>query len=117
MSQGSGEEASGNTQIVEAYDPMSHSWQRVADLPKPLGHISVGTFAYGVRIVVVMGVTQGRVNVSDVIAYNPETNSWDDLTPMPGGRSSAVAGVIAGEIVLATGRSGGLPLDTTWIGD
>ncbi len=63
MSQGSGEEASGNTQIVEAYNPVSDSWQWVADLPKPLRHISAGTFAYGGRIVVVMGVTQGRVNV------------------------------------------------------
>lgn len=111
-----GDEDYGNLRVVEAYDPQQGSWERVADLPRPLGHISSGTFSYRGRIVVVMGVTQERVKLSDIIAYDPKANAWDSLTPMPGGRSATVAGVIGGDIVLTTGTVAGGPLDTTWVG-
>ena len=110
------DEVSGNQREVDVYDPASDRWQRAADLPRPLGHISAGTFAYGGRLVVVMGVTEGRAKTSEVIAYDPAADSWASLTRMPGGRSATVAGVIGGNIVLSTGTVGGKPLDTTWMG-
>lgn len=111
-----GDEDNGNSQVVEAYDPEHDSWEEVASLPRPLGHISAGTFSYEGRIIVVMGVTNGRDKLSDVIAYNPKTDVWDNLTSMPGGRSATVSGIIDEKIVLATGTVAGGPLDTTWIG-
>lgn len=111
-----GDEDYGNTRTVEAYDPQSDSWREVASLPEPLGHISAGTFAYRGRVVVVMGVTQGREKLSDVLAYDPTRNVWEELTSMPGGRSATVAGIIDDKIVLGTGNVAGRPLDTTWIG-
>lgn len=111
-----GDEDYGNQETVSVYDPVSNSWSRVADLPVRLGHISAGTFAYAGRIIVVMGVTQEREKTRDIFAYDPETDVWEPLTRMPGGRSATVAGVIDGEIVLATGNVAGDPLDTTWIG-
>ena len=63
-----------------------------------------------------MGVTQERQKVTTILSYDPETDSWETLTSMPGGRSATVAGMINGEIVLATGNVAGGPLDTTWIG-
>lgn len=111
-----GDEDNGNTQVVEAYDPETDSWQKVASLPKPLGHISAATFVYAEHIFVVMGVTQGRDKITDIIAYDPETNTWGKVRSMLGGRSATVAGVIEGQIVLATGNVAGGPLDTTWMG-
>ncbi len=111
-----GDEASGNQRYVHAYDPGSDIWQRLADLPKPLGHITSATFAYGGQIFVVGGVTQGLAKESAVIVYDPASDAWGRVRGMPGARSSTVAGLIAGEIVLSTGYVGGQPLDTTWIG-
>ena len=111
-----GDEDSGNQRYVNVYDPAEDSWARAADLPQPLGHISAATFVYAGRLVVVMGTTQERLRTTEVIAYNPVTDSWEQLTNMPKARSSTVAGVIGGKIVLATGSLWGVPLDTTWIG-
>ena len=111
-----GDEETGNQKYVNAYDPASDSWERVADLPQPLGHISAATFTYRGRIVVVMGTTQERQKTPEIVVYDPKTDRWGKLTDMPGARSATVAGVIGDEIVLATGTVGGSPLDTTWIG-
>ncbi len=110
-----GDEESGNQPHVNVYDPASDRWERVADLPQPLGHISAATFAHSGRLVVVMGTTQ-EGKTQEIVAYNPAADRWDNLTNMPGARSATVAGVIGGEIVLATGTVGGSPLDTTWTG-
>ena len=106
----------GNQHRVEAYNPGTGRWRRVADLPLPLGHISAATFTYRGRLVVVMGTTQGRAKTPGVFAYDPTADRWDRLTSMPGARSATVAGVIGGELVLSTGTVSGGPLDTTWIG-
>ena len=111
-----GDEEAGNQRFVHAYNPVLNGWRRVADLPRPLGHISAATFAHGGRIVVVMGVTAGRAKTSDVVAYDPASDRWSSLKNMPGGRSATVAGVVGGEIVLSTGTVSGGPLDTTWVG-
>ncbi len=118
-----GDENSGNRRYVNVYDPAEDSWDRVANLPQPLGHISAGAFAYAGRLVVVMGTTQkriktsqGRTQTSEVIAYDPATDSWEKLREMPEARASTVAGIIDGNIVLATGVRWGVPLGTTWIG-
>ena len=111
-----GDEDAGNQRQVDVYDPAEDSWTRVADLPQPLGHISAATFVYAGRLVVVMGTTQERVRTTEVIAYDPASDSWEQLTNMTKARSSTVAGVIGGKIVLATGSLWGVPLDTAWIG-
>ena len=109
------EEDAGNSPYVHVYDPVTDGWQRVADLPKPIGHISAVTFAYGERIFIVGGVSQQRAKLRDVIAYDPRADRWSEFKGLPGGRSAAVAGELDGKLYLATGYSGG-PLATTWVG-
>ena len=111
-----GEEDTGNSQIVQVYHPRRDSWQSVARLPRPPGHISAATFVYAKQIFVVGGVTEGRAKLSEVIAYDPQTNSWGKVHNMLEACSATVAGIIGGKIVLSTGNIISGPLDTTWIG-
>ncbi len=94
---------------VDAYDPTTNTWSRVADLPQPLGHISGGTFVFAMqaRIVVAAGETLGATPVDTLYSYNPATNAWtlEGHTPAP--RKSPVAGVLGNSIIFGCGSSSG----------
>jgi N-acetylneuraminic acid mutarotase len=90
---------------VDAYDPATNTWTRLANLPKPLGHISGATFAMDGRIVVMGGETANNAVVADVYAYTPDTNHWTALAPLPSPRRSGVADVVGGVLYYTTGRS------------
>jgi N-acetylneuraminic acid mutarotase len=76
---------------VDAYDPATDTWHRVASLPTPRSHIAGATFALDGRIVVAGGEHPTYSSLHDVLAYNPATNHWDRLTSLPFSRGSGVA--------------------------
>lgn len=88
---------------VHRYDPVSDSWQELASLPFGRNHITGATFLVRGQIMVVAGQTTHRNPIDDVTVYDPQTNSWTDVTPLPAPRFSGVAGVINGVIYYATG--------------
>lgn len=47
------------------------------------GYIAGATFVMGDRIIVMGGIAASGCHVSDVTAYNPGTNSWQALIPLP----------------------------------
>jgi hypothetical protein len=47
-------------------------------------------------------------------AYDPATDTWTVLPPLPAGRKTPVMGAIGGRLVSSTGY-GGVGTDTTWI--
>ena len=51
--------------LVEAYDPMTNKWHRVADLPEGLGHIAPATFGTKHGIMVVGGVVDHTEKCKD----------------------------------------------------
>ena len=69
---------------VEIYDPVTNAWSRGAPMPKPRGGIN-GLEAYGCLHVFGgegnFGAPNGLHPEHDV--YNPVTNSWTSLGPMP----------------------------------
>lgn len=118
-----GDEASGNVTQVDRYDPATDTWQAVAPLPLPLGHITASIVVQAGRIVVIGGVTQARDagaieghESSVVLAYDPAANQWQSTTALPGPRQSPVADTIDGALVVTTGSTAAGPVDSTVVG-
>ncbi|CAN5559352.1 hypothetical protein BH18VER1_BH18VER1_02430 [soil metagenome] len=89
---------------VDAYDPTTNSWIAVASLPQVRSHHNASTFAMGGRIIAVGGESAYTAgSLANVTAYDPTTNSWTELTPLPARRSAAVADQINGVLYVATG--------------
>jgi N-acetylneuraminic acid mutarotase len=106
-------------QQVDAYDVATGIWSRKADLPVPRGHISASTFPLNGKIITVGGSVVGSNggNPSNTLfEYDPATNAWRTLTPLPGARKSPVADIINGTIVVNGGRTTSAPSTTTWSG-
>jgi hypothetical protein len=64
------------------------------------------------RLIVAGGLTGPTGATPEVSAYDPSTNSWTELTPLPQKRFAGVAGDVEGEIVFTTGSF----LRTTFLG-
>ncbi|WP_165795433.1 Kelch repeat-containing protein [Deinococcus koreensis] len=119
-----GNEARDNQSDVHAYDPATDAWTAVSPLPLPLSHIAASTTVWRGQIVVVGGVTnasgsgafEGR-EMETVLAYDPRSNRWSRLQPLPAPRQSSVADVIGDALVVSTGSTSAGPTDTTWQGN
>jgi N-acetylneuraminic acid mutarotase len=104
---------------VHMYNPSTNTWTQVADLPVPAGatgrgHITSSVVVVNNQIIVLAGETDhhnGRTNM--VSSYDPATNTWTNLTPLPQSRYSGVAGFIGNSIYY----SGGSGSSITYRGD
>ena len=111
-------EASTNQKEVDVYDPATNTWSRATDMPVGRGHISSSTIVYKGRILVIGGTVDGGDNglASDaVLMYDPVTNQWLQLPPIPAYRKTPVADVIGDKIIVSTG-GGYYQTATTWVG-
>lgn len=102
---------------VDAYNPSTNSWTKLADLPVPSGasgrgHISSGVAVMGNRIMVFGGEIVHQTSINMVSAYSPGLNTWTNLTPLPQNRFSGVAGAINGNLFY----TGGSKTNTTFKG-
>lgn len=89
---------------VHVWDPAQpNTWTAVANMPQSLSHIAKATFEMGNRIIVAGGQEVHSSSISDVIAYNPLSNSWTPLTSLPTARHSGIAEVIKNQIFYLTG--------------
>lgn len=90
---------------VERYDIATDTWTTVAPLPSPrsdLAAVARGGKIYvfgGCNLTVVEGVPTA-VFSSEVDVYNPNTNTWTPLAPMPTARASLVADIV-GNLIFA----------------
>lgn len=72
--------------VLEIYDPKSHSWSKGHALPAPrsgYGLVVVGGQLY------LFGGWDGAAYRAEVYRYAPESDHWDELTPMPTARAFA----------------------------
>ncbi|MBC8160025.1 MAG: hypothetical protein H7Z42_02310 [Roseiflexaceae bacterium] len=90
---------------VHRYDPATNVWTELASLAIPRNHITNSTVVYGGRVIVFGGQRQGRNNdaLDNVSAYDPQTNTWAELTPLPKPLHSAIAAEINGVFYFSTG--------------
>lgn len=93
---------------VHIWDPAyPDTWTTAASLPRARSHISAATFVIDNRIVVAGGEISHGSAVSDVTAYDPLSDTWTVLTPLPAPRHSGVAGNIGEQIFYTTGNNRG----------
>ena len=91
---------------VEAYNPTTNTWRRVAPLPMALHHPNVAA-ARG-RIYVVGALTTGFAATGVVYEYDPGANAWAARASMPSGteRGAAATASIGDRIYVAGGARG-----------
>ena len=91
---------------VEAYNPTTNTWRRVAPLPMALHHPNVAA-ARG-RIYVVGALTTGFAATGVVYEYDPGANAWVARASMPSGteRGAAATASIGDQIYVAGGARG-----------
>jgi len=93
---------------VERYDIDTNTWSTVAPLPSPRSDLAA--VAHGGKVFVFGGCT-GTASApsvtNEVDMYDPETNTWTILAPMPTPRASLVAGH-KGNLVYAIGGTNGV---------
>lgn len=95
--------------LVHRYDPATDTWTELASLPMPLSHTEPSTFVYDGRIHVAGGRSQptGRASVSEVMAYDPETDTWNFLAALPRGLLAPVAVPLGDHLFVTAGGEGG----------
>lgn len=92
---------------VDAYDPATNTWTAVASLPLARSHHNASTFVMGGRIIAVGGeYAHGGARLANVTAYDPATNAWTELTPMPVKKTAGVAAEVNGVLYQTTGNTG-----------
>jgi N-acetylneuraminic acid mutarotase len=82
---------------------LSGSWQDAAPLPRGLNH--VGAVGYLGKIYTFGGfAAQNNSAVADANAYDPATNKWTAIAPLPNSLGSVSVAVLDGAIHLVGGR-------------
>ncbi|KAM6513674.1 hypothetical protein FALCPG4_016049 [Fusarium falciforme] len=95
------------TALMQLYDIPSNTWKIVTPLPMALNHPNAA--AVDGKVYLLGGLRAAPDGawraVPDSWVYDPETNTWAALKPMPGGleRGSATTGVYGKTIFLAGG--------------
>ena len=97
------------------YDPTNDNWKALAPMPTKRG--SPVAVSVGGKIYVIGGAVPGakesavhparpHSSVGTVEEYDPTTNTWRELAPMPTPRNHAMAGAVNGKIYVIGGRVG-----------
>jgi N-acetylneuraminic acid mutarotase len=89
---------------VQVYDETANKWNASAPMSIGRDHISSAVVAIGSRILVFGGESAHNVTTKLVSAYSPATNTWAELTTMPGARSGGVAALLNNQLYYAGGN-------------
>jgi N-acetylneuraminic acid mutarotase/fibronectin type 3 domain-containing protein len=95
-----------NVAEVDAYNPVTDTWTRVASLPMPVSSIGVSTIVVNGKILVVGGQTNGGYNhtyLNTILSYDPTANGWTQVGTMPEPNQSLAVGYVNGQLIVATG--------------
>ncbi|MCP9454968.1 MAG: hypothetical protein NNA18_02515 [Nitrospira sp.] len=88
------------TSAVNVYDPVTDKWTAAAPLPVGLHHVGIGVVQK--RLYVIGGYTRAGVNiwnpVATVYAYDPTTDQWTELAPMPTARGALAVAEVGGHL-------------------
>jgi len=96
-----GGSAPGNLRRFLAYDTRSGRWSEPGELPTGLNHSQA--VAYRGDLYLAGGYLEGAAATSNFWRYDPETERWDRLPPMPQARGAAAAAVIGDRLYVVGG--------------
>lgn len=103
------------------YDPKAKTWTTCAVLPFNRSHFEPGTIVANGRIIIVGGRSNntkaGNPGVANVTEYDPNTDTWNELPPLPVRLLAPAAALIGNKlVVIAGGLNNTQPVQaTTWI--
>lgn len=92
--------------LVHRYDPSTNQWTQVASLPTPRSHFEASTFVYQGRIFVAGGrdnQSSGAQVLQQVSAYDPQSDSWSDVSMLPIGLIGPSAKPIGDQLYVSGG--------------
>lgn len=95
--------------LVEEYDIAGDTWTQKKNMPLPAHHLAVTE--YQGKIYVFGGGAQVEPNgpnwvpINNAWEYDPTTDNWKALAPMPTARGAAVAATVGGKIYVIGGAS------------
>jgi N-acetylneuraminic acid mutarotase len=95
------------TAAVESYDPATNTWQKHADLATPREHLAV--VALDGRLYAVGGRAnhdEGDALASANEVYDPATDHWQALAPLPVPRGGLAGVAVTGHVVVLGGERG-----------
>ncbi len=94
-----------NQDVVQRYNLSTQSWETLAPLPVGRSHISASVLPLHGRLLVLGGSTNGG-GFGDpsaaVYLYDPLTDVWMELNPLPESHKTPVAGVLSDGRVVVT---------------
>jgi N-acetylneuraminic acid mutarotase len=111
---GSGSHRTGLPRRVLEYDPATDKWTSKKQMPYAADHMTVAEYRGKIYLFGGAGaekadsVGPGNVQLNDTWEYDPASDSWKQLAPMPT-RRSAGAAVAAGDKIYVIGGSGLAP--------
>jgi len=95
------------------YDPATDRWTKKAPMPRPAHHTALaalngkiyafGGFVAPANTAVPLGAAWEPI--ADAWEFNPATDSWKPLAPLPGKRGSAIAAEVNGKIYVIGGAT------------
>ena len=88
---------------VHVWNPATGKWTAAKSLTVPRSHISSSTFVLNGRIILAGGEFKHAGSLDDVTEYDPVSNTWREITPLPFRRLSSVARNINGQIFCTSG--------------
>ena len=92
-----------NTGLHDVYDPVTNTWTSAPPLPTPR---SGGAGVLYRDLIVVLGGEADKDTYNENEAYDVKAGKWLTLKPIPSGLHGFGAGVIGGQLYVATGAKG-----------
>ncbi len=97
------------TGVVYAYDPQANVWTARKPMPKPMHHNAITVldgkiYLFGGFMLPQSG-PPAWVTINSAWRYDPATDVWTELAPMPTARGAAAAAVVNGKIYVVGGAA------------
>jgi hypothetical protein len=86
--------------------PSSGPWQRLTDYPEPIMDNATATYQGKTYSVGGIHQTVGGVALTDGYVYDPATQAWSPIAPLPEGRQAPAAAFVDGTMYVAGGWAG-----------
>ncbi len=99
-------QTTGNDAEVDAYNPITNVWTKVASLPAGRGAIHTTTLVVNGKIVIVGGQTNGGydgIYSNNIEEYDPTTNTWTAVGTLPEANEGQSVAYINGQLIVADG--------------
>jgi N-acetylneuraminic acid mutarotase len=95
------------------YDPATDRWTKKQPMPRPAHHAALAAvngkiYAFGGFVApanTAIPVGAAWEPIADAYEFNPATDSWKPLAPLPGKRGSAIAAEVGGKIYVIGGAT------------